>query len=208
LEALMLELRFMPWFRLIATRAHSTARSKGWWDPCLVEGELSADLVEGTVLEKIALVHSELSEALEDLRVGRLATVESDSGKPEGAISELADVVIRVGDLWGALMGAGLIEEPPVAEVPGVFIELNKGSEVPIADKVALLHAALSLAVIQGRGIQAPGQLAAHLLSFVMAVRIVADDLGADHNTTLHDEVKRKMAYNLTRSHRHGGKVF
>lgn len=48
--------------------------------------------------EDIALMHSELSEALEDIRDGRdlKALHISPTGKPEGVPSEMADVVIRV----------------------------------------------------------------------------------------------------------------
>ncbi len=76
--------------------------------------------------EKLALIHSEVSEALEDFRISKYPTVgwaegwyehsgvdkfetserEEVSGKlnkPIGFASELADVVIRVLDLAGAL---------------------------------------------------------------------------------------------------------
>ena len=46
----------------------------------------------------IALIHGEVSEVLEEFRVGHIATqtyYNSSDGKPEGIPSELADVVIR-----------------------------------------------------------------------------------------------------------------
>lgn len=49
---------------------------------------------------KLALIHSEVSEALEDVREGHMTMAfDLASGKPVGLPSELADIVIRVGDL-------------------------------------------------------------------------------------------------------------
>jgi hypothetical protein len=45
------------------------------------------------VTEKLCLVHSELSEALEELRSGGTERVEN--GKPEGPATEIIDAVIR-----------------------------------------------------------------------------------------------------------------
>lgn len=57
-----------------------------------------------TTGDRIALMHSELSEALEEIRAGHS---EKDlyevNGKPEGYLVELADVVIRVLDEFDRL---------------------------------------------------------------------------------------------------------
>jgi len=77
----------------LVTESHSTAKSKGWWDEKINIGE------------KVALMHSELSEALEEYRShGEKKVYQRKSdGKPEGFIFELADTVIRIADLCGEL---------------------------------------------------------------------------------------------------------
>ncbi len=52
---------------------------------------------------RLMLIVSELSEALEEERSGRpiTETYFSEKGSPKGIPSELADVIIRVGDLAG-----------------------------------------------------------------------------------------------------------
>lgn len=49
--------------------------------------------------DRIALIHSEASEALEAYRAGGVMEWYREDGKPEGISSELADIVIRVADL-------------------------------------------------------------------------------------------------------------
>jgi NTP pyrophosphatase (non-canonical NTP hydrolase) len=72
---------------------HYLAKEKGFWP----EGE------QRNVPEMLALIHSEISEALEEYRKGvghrRMSTTGRTDGKPEGFGVELADAVIRILDL-------------------------------------------------------------------------------------------------------------
>jgi NTP pyrophosphatase (non-canonical NTP hydrolase) len=75
--------------------------AKGWWDGiedtsifCINdEGKRARSLPE-----QIALMHSELSEALEAIRIDDRPYHVNEKGKPEGWGVELADCVIRIMD--------------------------------------------------------------------------------------------------------------
>lgn len=88
----------------IIIKAHQTALEKGFYDGV---DEQDPNFI-GT---SIALMHQELSEALDELRDGNIKmwlrnVLNSDhkmTKKPEGFLVELADCVIRICDTIGSL---------------------------------------------------------------------------------------------------------
>lgn len=80
----------------VLREAHAVARSKGWHD--------GADWSDPQrQLAGLMLITTEVAEAAECVRVGHLTAMRGANGKPEGLPSELADIVIRLGDYAGAM---------------------------------------------------------------------------------------------------------
>lgn len=69
---------------------HATAREKGWYN----DGERN-------IPEALALIHAEVSEALEEYRDGKMETVRDPTGRLTGFKVEVADILIRTLDLAG-----------------------------------------------------------------------------------------------------------
>lgn len=87
--------------------AHKISHDKGWWEPyrnrntdrALLVLEDGIAMTDDELVAKLALIATEVSEAIECVRDGDLETRITDTGKPEGLPTELADVVVRVMDL-------------------------------------------------------------------------------------------------------------
>lgn len=95
---------FIKEWKEMQQKCHDLAKDKGFWDH------------EFNCGEKIALIHSEISEALEAYRDNLM-----DDKLPEysGLTVELADAVIRIMDLAGRM-------QLPIAEALVEKLEYNK----------------------------------------------------------------------------------
>jgi len=104
----MSNIDFVNAFRAISQEVNTIAIEKGWWRSDRSDGEL------------IALMHSELSEALEGLRHGNPA---SDHIPEYTAVEEeLADVIIRI-------MDYAIARNYRVAEALIAKVAFNRGRE-------------------------------------------------------------------------------
>lgn len=179
---------------------HETAKEKGWWDQKRSAGEI------------YALIHSEISEAVEEARLDRppmyffgigaeskpmtpdelsklnLKHPLHEYGKPEGELIELADVVIRILD-WCEHKGWQIDLDEGIDRIHGAhnnhLIEYNR------------LHTLVSNCSEAGNWSEGPEIV-------VQYISDICDDYGWD----LWQAVRIKMDYNKTRPVRHGGKKY
>lgn len=106
----------------IQKQVHELAVSKGWWhiDRLSEKHPIRHETKAMDIGSKLCLIHSEISEALEFVRDGGPYDATLIDGKPEGVVVELADTVIRIMDLCGAL---GLDLEAAILQK----LEYNRG---------------------------------------------------------------------------------
>lgn len=81
---------------MLAKDLHNTAQEKGFWEPTKRIQEQDAFIFYA---KQIAMIHSEATEVLEALR--------KDKGE-QAIVEELADIIIRVLDLWAGLDANGV----------------------------------------------------------------------------------------------------
>ena len=176
--------------RKLQKEAHAIAVAHGWWDKERTFGDL------------IALVHSELSEALEAYRWDGLAwQTATEQHPPEGVQFELADVVIRVADM-AEYCGVDLVA---VDWVKPRSYWTKHAEEIrqqrTFGEWITACHEVLGRANSQ----RELGSLSwqSSLREFVGDVEGMAAHYGID----LEAAIEAKMEYNRTRSYRHGGKA-
>ena len=173
---------------------HTTAVEHGWWD------------TERGTREAVALMHSELSEALEQARMGR-PMMYSNPEKPEkmeGVGVELIDCVIRVMDF----MGHYNIEYIPKSL--RVTIDL---ADDPLPILVCMLHAMLSTLF----GLCAPDSTdvgididTGKIKDDVSVGFVLSDVIDAifgwlrNHGTSPESIFNEKAEYNKSRPYKHG----
>lgn len=83
-----------------AAEIHNTARDKGFW-PNKYYDYMTLKITEEAVCTKLALIHSEVTEVLEAVR--------KNQGK-DAIVEEMADVYIRLLDLYAALRNSGQVD--------------------------------------------------------------------------------------------------
>lgn len=183
-----------------AKEVHAVSVEHGWW-----EGEENNDIET-----KLALIHAEWSEALEEYRANRpmvwfectadggvcsedavcdhLVGEECDCGnrldKPEGIAIELTDGVIRILDLMAA-------KDMDFEQVGNIV-----GGKRTLPQLVAILHYATA------KSAESEEESASWLNSCIEAVQEWLKEQGED----LSELLRLKHEYNKTRSYRHGGK--
>jgi NTP pyrophosphatase (non-canonical NTP hydrolase) len=163
---------------------------------------------ENTWGDYIALLHSEIGEALEAYRDHRLADAtkpicgraaaggepcpEHGPSKPEGVGSEFADVLIRLVDMKAVFGLAAFDPDEPLSEVPpaaGPLFVLRS-----FGDHLTWLHFHVSQ-MWPSAVIEAP-----IVLSILVAI-------AQKYDIDLDAEYRRKIAYNYTRPYQHGGRT-
>ena len=182
--------------------SHSRSTRKGWWTTP-EDREIPA---------KLALVHSEFSEALEEYRRGRMEIwfngVESPKDraewpnfvsaghKPEGFVVEIADALIRICDI------SGWLEVPLADRVAEARRILGAHPFRGVGTEVAWLHNGISVALEAHRaGVY--GDLWIAFGATFGACEFLCSELGLD----LDEAIRLKQLFNETRAIRHGGRV-
>lgn len=164
----------------IGQAAHENAASKGWWDTTEIEAG-SGVHAPISIPEKLALIHSEVSEALEDYRDGKALN---------GTGWEFTRKSGTPCERW--------VEITEHALVPWITYYVGREQ----IQRQLQMPADFALARSGGydaKPVGFPTELADILIRTL--------DLAAALNIDIDQAVYLKMKYNETRPHRHGGKL-
>ena len=163
--------------------SHGRAYRKGFYDPV------------PSLESRVALIHSELSEALECYRDNDMTTEVKD-GKPVGLPTEIADVVIRICDYAGfaKINLEHLIEDLRSDEA----IDLDGDSS--LESWLCHMHAELG----QGFAYHYQRDDIDYLHDSMAMLVIMCEELAKHLRIDLDAEIRRKSDYNETRPAKHG----
>lgn len=174
-------------FAKYCQEAHAQAVKSGWWP----EGEKKSEL------EIMALIHSEISEAVEECRHGRppvyFIEVTSEGGegykygcKPEGELVELADACIRIFDWLGSTNPENIESE---------YKAYRAGKEKRYFPDYSI-------------SIEFYGYLHINIGNIEIGFMVgQIEEWCIARGWDLQEAIDKKMEYNRTRPHRHGGKL-
>lgn len=203
----------MKTMREWAKEIHENAVAHGWWEE------------DRTISEICALIHSELSEALEEARAARpmMYVMDEYNGeyiqnpkyfgakKPEGIAVELADAVIRVLD-WMAYCGEegrlDIIEEQGERIAAGYARSETEPEELPefiayLHDMVSVIHVRLmDIDMVRGRGRKKKRQTEA--MAATGSVVFLVNGWLRMQGIQLKEVMEIKHRYNKTRPYKHG----
>ena len=196
-----------------AKEIHENAVAHGWWEE------------DRTIGEICALIHSELSEALEEARAARpmMYVMDEYNGeyiqnpkyfgakKPEGIAVELADAVIRVLD-WMAYCGQeyrlDYVEEQGERLAAGYARSETEPEELPefvayLHDIVSMIHLRLmDIDRVRGRGQKKKRQTEA--MAAAGSVVFLVNGWLRMKGVQLKEVMEIKHRYNKTRPYKHG----
>lgn len=182
----------------IAREIHAQAAEKGFWD------------VEDAMVKHIAKMHSELSEALQEDRMGhpmlyvddietleRIADPELfDGRKPEGIAAELADFVMMALDLMEQLFfDAGELWETYKDEIHESMRTMCSGMQ--LYSLVCGEHGSLCTAIKCYRDIDGIG-----FIHMILTIELWLEQHGVD----IWQVIRLKLEYNKNRPALHGRK--
>ena len=203
----------MKTMREWAKEIHENAVAHGWWEE------------DRTISEICALIHSELSEALEEARAARpmMYVMDEYNGeyiqnpkyfgakKPEGIAVELADAVIRMLD-WMAHCGEegrlDTVEEQGERIAAGYARSETEPEELPefvayLHDIVSMIHLRLmDIDRVRGRGQKKKRQTEA--MAAAGSVVFLVNGWMRMQGIQLKEVMEIKHRYNKTRPYKHG----